>query len=102
MSLKKFFSAWDEILVYLATLLGVILAQVLPPFKAGAPIDPDVFKHGRLFVALLVAFYCVLQEESRVTPGTDPELARAGKRRNLKSRLSTAITHGVTWTTFIS
>lgn len=85
---------WDEALVYLLTLVGVLMAQFLPMLKA--PDDFDIAVTGpRLLVASVVALYLVLQDED--TKG-DP-VARRGKKGALKRRLSLALTQGFSWST---
>lgn len=92
---------WREILVYVATFAGVLLAQVVVPYKNSTPIDWG-FHNGRVLVACLVSIYVVLQNETSVPPGVDPEAAKQGKKRNLKTRIANAAMHGFTWTTLIS
>jgi len=91
---RWFAEAWDDALVYALTLLGVLLAQVLPVFKAGADVDLSVTV-PRLVVASIIALYLVLQDED--TKGD--AIARKGKKTNLRRRCSSAMTNGFTWST---
>lgn len=85
---------WDEALVYLLTLVGVLMAQFLPMLKA--PDDFDIAVTApRLIVASVVALYLVLQDED--TKG-DP-VARRGKKGALKRRLKGALAQGFGWST---
>lgn len=85
---------WDEALVYLLTLVGVLMAQFLPYLKAVDDFDLTV-TGPRVLVASVVALYLVLQDED--TKG-DP-VARSGKKRALRRRLSAALTQGFSWST---
>lgn len=95
MTLARWFAeAWDDALVYALTLLGVLLAQVLPVFKTGADVDLTV-TGPRLVVASVIALYLVLQDED--TKGD--AIAKKGKKSNLRRRFSSAMTNGFTWST---
>lgn len=86
--------AWDDVLVYVLTLLGVLMAQFLPMLKGSA--DFDIAINGpRLVVASVVALYLVLQDED---PKGDP-IAKKGKKGAIKRRMSAALTQGFTWST---
>lgn len=85
---------WDEALVYLLTLVGVLMAQFLPLFKGGTDFDITV-RWPRLLVASVVALWLVLRDED--TKG-DP-VARKGKKGALRRRFSSALTSGFTWST---
>jgi hypothetical protein len=92
--MKWIIEFWDEALVYLLTLIGVLMAQFLPLLKAVEPFDLTV-NGPRVLVASVVALYLVLQDED--TKG-DP-VARRGKKGAIKRRLSAALTQGFTWST---
>jgi len=85
---------WDDVLVYVLTLLGVIMAQFLPALKSSADFDLTV-TGPRVLVASVVALWLVLQDED--TKGD--AIAKKGKKANLKRRLSAALTQGFTWST---
>lgn len=85
---------WDEALVYALTLLGVLMAQFLPMLKGSSEFDITV-SGPRLIVASVVALYLVLLDED--TKGD--LVARSGKKRALKRRLSAALTQGFSWST---
>lgn len=85
---------WDEALVYALTLLGVLMAQFLPMLKGSSEFDIAV-SGPRLIVASVVALYLVLLDED--TKGD--LVARSGKKRALKRRLSAALTQGFSWST---
>lgn len=95
MAITKWFTeAWDEVLVYALTLLGVLMAQFLPLLKTSG--DFEIAVNGpRLLVASVVALYLVLLDED--TKGD--AVARKAKRANMRRRLSAALTQGFTWST---
>jgi len=86
--------AWDDVLVYVLTLLGVIMAQFLPYLKSVNDFDITV-TGPRVLVASVVALWLVLQDED--TKG-DP-IAKRGKKAALKRRFSGAMTSGFSWST---
>lgn len=86
--------AWDDVLVYVLTLLGVIMAQFLPYLKSSTDFDLTV-TGPRVVVASVVALWLVLQDED--TKG-DP-VAKKSKKLALKRRFSSAMTNGFTWST---
>jgi hypothetical protein len=87
--------AWDDLLVYALTLLGVIMAQFLPLLKASDDFDLTV-SGPRALVAAVVALWLVLQDED--DKGGDP-LAKKGKKANLRRRFASALTGGFSWST---
>jgi len=95
MTFKRWIAeAWDDLLVYALTLLGVIMAQFLPLLKASGDFDLTV-SGPRALVAAVVALWLVLQDED---DKGDP-LAKKGKKSNLKRRFSSALTGGFSWST---
>jgi len=95
MTFKRWIAeAWDDLLVFALTLLGVIMAQFLPLLKSSDDFDLTV-TGPRVLVASVVALWLVLQDED--TKG-DP-IAKRGKKQALKRRLSAALTQGFTWST---
>lgn len=95
MTLKKWFlDVWDDILVYAVTLIGVFAAQFLPLLKSGADINV-VLTSGKAIIAAVVALYLVLLDED--TKGD--QVAKAGKKNNLRRRLSAAMAQGFSWST---
>jgi len=85
---------WDDVLVYILTLLGVIMAQFLPMLKSSDDFDLTV-TGPRVLVASVVALWLVLQDED--TKGD--AIAKKGKKANLKRRFASAMTSGFTWST---
>jgi hypothetical protein len=96
-TVKWFIEAWDDLLVYLITLAGVLVAQYLPAFKSGQEISLAT-SWGRLIVASIIALSFVLKDEE-VPQGIEKTVARAGKRRNLRRRLSSGLAQGMMWAT---
>lgn len=92
-------TAWDSILVYLLTVIGVLAGQVLPAFKAHQRIDFH-FSHGGLIVAVVVALVLVLHDENSGSKRSPAEI-KAGKMKNLRRRLSLAFFQGYTWTSVL-
>lgn len=86
---------WDGWLVYACTLLGVVVAQYIPAFKAARDFDISL-RWPYLVVAATIALVFVLQDESS---GGQSDETRAGRRRNLRRRLAHAIAQGIAWTT---
>jgi hypothetical protein len=86
--------AWDDLMVYALTLLGVIMAQFLPLLKSSDDFDLTV-SGPRALVAAVVALWLVLQDED---DKGDP-LAKKGKKANLRRRFASALTGGFSWST---
>lgn len=98
--IKSVLNAWDDILVYLVTLGGVLLTQFLPAFKSGQVVNLGLHL-GNVVIAGFIALMFVLQDENS-NAGVSPEVARSGKKKNLRRRLSHGIAQGISWATIIS
>lgn len=94
--LRKFWKfAWswmDDVAVYAATFLGVLLSQYAPLLLEHGPIN-TTFEWLRLAISAVIAFYIVVSGES----GGD----REGKRANVRRRLAAAFAHGIAWNTLV-
>lgn len=90
---KRVLSWWDELLCYLVTVTGVLVAQFQPQLQAGIDIN---LRWGQVvfggFIALII---CWSSERSGGL--VSPEIKAAGKRRNLGWRLGNAAAHGYGW-----
>lgn len=90
--LKIITGAGSSIVVYLATLLGVLLSQYAPLLISHEPISTP-FEWIRLGISAAMAFYLVVGQER----GGDDE----GKQKNFKRRVANAISHGIAWNSVI-
>jgi hypothetical protein len=95
--LKWLSEVWDDLLLYFVTLLGVLVAQYLPAFKAGQDFDFSA-KWTHIAIAAVIALLFVLQDE-QVPDGQDKVEVKKGKRRNLRRRLAHGLAQGIAWTT---
>jgi hypothetical protein len=87
--LRKFMATLMEVVgVYIMTLLGVLMAQYGPLLMR--PADTDLtLQWVRIGASAALTLVIVIQDEGK---GDE-----AGKKANLKRRLSHAFTSGVTW-----
>lgn len=93
MTLAHWFSeVWDDLLVYLFTLLGVLLSQYIPIFKTGADFDIST-NGGRFIIGALVALMLVMKDEDTANV-PDKTTVKASKRKNLRRRLGSAMGQG--------
>lgn len=99
-TVRWFVEIWDDILVYLVTLLGVLVSQYLPVFKTGQAFDIST-KVGPLIIGAVIALSFVLKDEE-IPQGADKTAARHGKRVNLRRRLSAGLSQGMMWATLTS
>jgi hypothetical protein len=76
---------FEELGVYVFTLLGIMLNQYVPILLKQGTIDTP-FQWIRLVVSSVLALYIVMKDES----GGDPQ----GKKGNLRRRLAAAFSHG--------
>ena len=99
--MKKFWiimtGVGSSVLVYLATLAGIAMAQYAPKLITGEPMS-TAFDWMRLAISMMVAFYLVVGQEEG---GDEDELARVAKRKHLKRRIANAMAHGLGWSTII-
>lgn len=98
--LKWLSEAWDDLLVYLCTFLGIMLSLYIQPFKTGDEITL-VGINRRMIIGAVIALMFVLKDEE-MPKGVDSTIAKAGKRQNLKRRCGMAMTNGFTWSTMVS
>lgn len=82
----------SSILVYLATLTGIVIAQYGPKLLTSERLD-TAFDWVRLGISCLIAFYLVVGQEE----GGDAE----GKKKHLKRRIANALAHGISWNTIL-
>lgn len=97
--MKFILDVWDDVLVYLITLLGVLASEYIKMFKSGSDFQIDV-KFPQLAIASVIALLFVLQAEND-NPGVTKEQAKKGKRLNLRRRLSLGLLHGMVWTQIV-
>ena len=79
---------FENVGVYICTLLGIIIAQYGPILLQPAASDVAL-QWTRIGFSAVIAFYLVINDEAK----GDPD----GKRNNLKRRLSSAFKSGMTW-----
>lgn len=96
-TVKWLTEVWDDLLIYAVTLLGVMVSQYLPAMKSGQ--DFQIEAHwSRILVGAVIALAFVLKDEE-LPAGQDKTVARQGKRRNLRRRLSSGLAQGMMWST---
>ena len=98
--MKALSTFWDDILVYLVTLLGVITSQYIPAFKAHEAFDIST-RWANFAVGAVIALWVVLRSEV-ASFGVDPIVVKKGKRDNLARRLEHALGQGMIWATLSS
>lgn len=98
--LRWFSEAWDDLLVYACTLLGVLLSQYIVPFKSGEDFDIST-NGGRFVVGALIALMLVMKDEDM---GSHPDktTAKAGKRKSLRRRIGSAMGQGYMYASIMS
>lgn len=85
-------TAGQSIAVYVATLLGVLLAQYAPLLLTHEKLD-SAFDWVRLGISCGVALYLVAGQEE----GGE----ETGKRAHFKRRIANALSHGIAWNTLM-
>lgn len=99
--LKKFF-AWlgdilDDILAYVLTVVGILFSNAVPMLKANEPIVLD-FGLLRIVVAMIVALLFVSDQETLgKIDGETKAVAKQGRRKNFRKRMTNALAQGVMW-----
>lgn len=87
--LKRVSIGASSVVVYLATLLGIFIAQFSPKLATGQGFSIKTYGWFQLVISVGIAFYLVVGQEE----GGDDE----GKKKNLKRRIANAISHGISY-----
>lgn len=90
---KPLTGAAESVLVYLATLGGVLAAQVVPLLHSGQ-FTLSIIGGVKLIGAALIALVIIANDEKKGEP--------IGKSARFKRRLSVAFTHGYTANSILS
>ena len=100
-SIKSFFK-WlgdilDDIIVYLAAVVGILFSKAISVMNTGEAIQLD-FGLVRVGTAMLIAFVFLNQDE-RLDGSTAEQKAqaRAGRRRKFRARVVAALGQGFMW-----
>lgn len=99
--LKKFF-AWlgdilDDVFAYVLTVVGILFSNAVPMLKANEPIVLD-FGLLRIVVAMIVALLFVSDQETLgKIEGETKTVAKQGRRKNFRKRMTNALAQGVMW-----
>lgn len=99
--MKKFFK-WltdiaDDVLAYVLTVVGILFSNVIPLLKTNEALSIDIGIMRVAAASIVALLFIKDQEKLTVDEAGSKASAKAGRKKNFRSRMVNALSQGFMW-----